>query len=79
MGINEDFLAQFLGASGFVNIQRVDNFGLFDDTSSMVFKGVAVSLNVIAEKGGYNFEGVKRNHPCPCGSGAKFKDCHRKL
>ncbi|MBI3139488.1 MAG: SEC-C domain-containing protein [Sphingobacteriales bacterium] len=24
------------------------------------------------------FAGVKRNDPCPCGSGKKFKHCHDK-
>jgi predicted SAM-dependent methyltransferase len=50
VGLNQDFLASFLGSAGYVNIRRVQNFGLFVDTSSMVFKGVAISLNMIAEK-----------------------------
>jgi len=49
-GLNEDFLSAFLSACGYVNIRRVQKFGLFDDTSSMGFKGVAISLNMIAEK-----------------------------
>lgn len=49
-GLNEDFLNAFLGACGYVNIRRVQKFGLFDDTSSMLLKGVAISLNMIAEK-----------------------------
>lgn len=49
-GLNEDFLSAFLSACRYVNIRRVPKFGLFDDTSSMVFKGVAISLNMIAEK-----------------------------
>jgi predicted SAM-dependent methyltransferase len=50
VGLDEDFLATFLGEAGFVNPRRVPSFGLFDDTSAMVFKGVSISLNVIAEK-----------------------------
>ena len=50
VGLNGQFLAGFLHAAGFVNIRSVENFGLFDDTSSMIFKGVAISLNMIAEK-----------------------------
>ena len=26
----------------------------------------------------YRFKGVRRNDPCPCGSGKKFKNCHGK-
>jgi len=50
VGLNEEFLTEFLNAAGFSNIQKVQEFGLFDDTSSMIFKGVAISLNLIAEK-----------------------------
>ncbi len=50
VGLNEEFLAGFLDVSGFVNIRRVDSFDIFQDASSMVFKGVAISLNMIAEK-----------------------------
>ena len=50
VGLNQDFLASFLHSAGYVNIRRVQNFGLFQDTSSMVFKGVAISLNMMAEK-----------------------------
>ncbi|MDX1513765.1 MAG: methyltransferase domain-containing protein [Gammaproteobacteria bacterium] len=52
VGLNQDFLAIFLRDSGFVNLKRVSEFGLFEDTSSMMFKGVPISLNVIAEKPG---------------------------
>lgn len=50
VGLNEEFLGGFLHASGYVNIQRVRDFGLFHDTSRMSFKGVAISLNMTAEK-----------------------------
>jgi predicted SAM-dependent methyltransferase len=50
VGLNEEFLGYFLNVSGYVNIQRVRGFGLFDDASALVFKGVAVSLNMVAEK-----------------------------
>lgn len=50
VGLNEEFLGGFLHASGYVNIQRVRDFGLFHDTSRMSFKGVAISLNMVAEK-----------------------------
>jgi predicted SAM-dependent methyltransferase len=50
VGLDADFLATFLAEAGFVNPRRVPSFGFFDDTSTMVFKGVPISLNVIAEK-----------------------------
>lgn len=50
VGLNEEFLTRFLEGVGFVNIDRVDDFGLFDDTSAIVFKGYPISLNMIAEK-----------------------------
>jgi len=50
VGLNEEFLVSFLIESGYVNLMRVKEFGLFDDTSAMKFKGVAISLNIIAEK-----------------------------
>ncbi len=50
VGLNEEFLGIFLRDAGFVNLKRVSEFGLFEDTSSMLFKNVPISLNVIAEK-----------------------------
>jgi predicted SAM-dependent methyltransferase len=50
VGLNEEFLTLFLVASGYVNIKKVQEFGLFNDTSSMLFREVAISLNMIAEK-----------------------------
>ena len=50
VGLNKEFLTNFLRNSGYVNIKKVKNFSLFDDTSSMIFKGVPISLNMIADK-----------------------------
>jgi predicted SAM-dependent methyltransferase len=86
VGLNQDFLTEFLTTAGFVNIKRVTDFGLFSDTSSMVFKGVAISLNLIAEKRRISEltekdtkREIGRNEPCPCGSGKKYKHCHGKI
>lgn len=49
-GLNEEFLTLFLTHVGFVNIRRVPGFGLFQDASSIIFKGVPISLNMIADK-----------------------------
>ena len=50
VGLNDEFLASYLHRAGFVNIQRVNSFGLFRDTSEMIFKGRKISLNMLAQK-----------------------------
>ncbi len=50
IGLNQTILSHFLHAAGFVDIQKVNNFGLFTDTSHLKFDGVAISLNMTAIK-----------------------------
>jgi predicted SAM-dependent methyltransferase len=50
VGLNEEILANYLHYCGYVNMRRVKHFGLFDDTSNYIYKGVAISLNMVAEK-----------------------------
>ena len=50
VGLNEEFLTGYLNASGYIKIRKVHKFGFFNDMSSFLFKGVAISLNIIAEK-----------------------------
>jgi predicted SAM-dependent methyltransferase len=50
VGLDQEFLGTFLTQAGFCNLRRVRSFGLFQDTSEMLFKGIPISLNVIAEK-----------------------------
>ena len=49
-GLTFDFLHTFLQEAGFRDIRRVAEFGLFDDTSTLCFGGVPISLNVEARK-----------------------------
>lgn len=49
-GFTYDIAYLFLNGAGFARIERVDEFALFDDTSSLRFSGVPISLNVIAHK-----------------------------
>lgn len=49
-GFNEAILSKYLKECGFVEIQRVPQFGIFNDTSIMKFKGMPVSLNITARK-----------------------------
>jgi predicted SAM-dependent methyltransferase len=50
VGLDADLLGNYLRATGFDNIRRVDELGFFDDTSALRFRGVRISLNMIAEK-----------------------------
>lgn len=50
VGLNFEFLSAFLSEAGFKEIKRVKEFGLFHDTSTMLFKDVPISLNMIARK-----------------------------
>jgi predicted SAM-dependent methyltransferase len=50
VGLSEEFLAGYLASAGFTGIERVDAFGLFEDSSSIVFRGRPVSLNLAARK-----------------------------
>ncbi|MGE0156830.1 MAG: methyltransferase domain-containing protein [Geobacter sp.] len=52
VGLNLEFLTHYLSEAGFENIQRVNTFGLLNDTSSMRFKGQLISLNLVAERSG---------------------------
>ena len=50
VGFSFDILAGFLGDAGFEAIERVAAFNLFEDTSTLVYRNRAVSLNVQARK-----------------------------
>jgi protein O-GlcNAc transferase len=50
VAFNGEILSVFLHEAGFSNLRVVDSFGIFDDSSSKIFNGVPISLNVIAEK-----------------------------
>lgn len=50
VGLSFEFLTAFLQEVGFRDIQRVSEFGLFDDASSLRFGDVPISLNVEARK-----------------------------
>lgn len=50
VGYSAEILAQFMAAAGFEAMERVQSFGLFDDTSNLAFLNVPISLNVRAIK-----------------------------
>lgn len=80
LGFNDEFLAWFLGATGFQDMRRVASFGLFNDTSEMRFGDVPISINMIAEKP--QVGAVEPDVPgpdeldCICGSQRLFVACH---
>jgi len=49
-GLNQEILELFLKEAEYLDIKRVENFGIFQDTSTMLFKGIPISLNLIATK-----------------------------
>jgi hypothetical protein len=42
-------LSTFLQQAGFCEVERVGNFNLFKDTSSLVRNGYVISLNMVAK------------------------------
>jgi predicted SAM-dependent methyltransferase len=50
VGLTEEFLGDYLSRAGFVNIERVNSFGLFNDCSELKHVGQAISLNMKASK-----------------------------
>jgi predicted SAM-dependent methyltransferase len=50
VGLTDEILASFLVNAGFVDVQRVERFGHFPDTSEMSFAGRRISLNLQARK-----------------------------
>lgn len=86
VGFNDEFLAWFLGATGFRGMRRVERLGIFDDTSETRFHGVSISLNMVAEKPlsqwpAFGVPAVPRANEleCICGSRRLFVDCHGRL
>jgi len=50
VGLNWEFLGSYLQAAGFTDIERMKDFGIFDDTSKLKVGNVLISLNVRATK-----------------------------
>lgn len=83
VGFNDEFLAWFLGATGFQGMRRVAHLGVFADTSDTTFRGMPISINMIAEKPvpqwpGFGVSPVPGPDAleCICGSERLFLDCH---
>lgn len=50
VGLDRDFLCGLLIAVGFREIEQVEAFGLFEDTSDTRINGIPISLNLVATK-----------------------------
>jgi predicted SAM-dependent methyltransferase len=51
-GLTLEFLDSYLRHAGFVSVERVGEFGLFEDTSRLRVAGRPISLNLVARKAG---------------------------
>ena len=49
-GLDNFILGTFLHEAGFREIERVERFGVFQDTSELRFSDTLISLNMIARK-----------------------------
>ena len=49
-GMFEELLTKYLNHAGFEQIQKVEEFDLFEDSNSMRLGGVLISLNLVATK-----------------------------
>ena len=49
-GLFEELIVKYLQTAGFKSIEKVDEFGLFNDSSVRRFGGILISLNIIAVK-----------------------------
>ena len=49
-GMFEELIMKYLQTAGFKSIEKVDEFGLFKDSSVRRFGGILISLNIIAVK-----------------------------
>ncbi|MGB3560904.1 MAG: methyltransferase domain-containing protein [Geitlerinemataceae cyanobacterium] len=56
VGFDFDILAMYLEEVGFEEYEKVSEFGLFDDCSSMQLMDTLISLNVVATKSPVNSE-----------------------
>lgn len=50
VGLTHEFITYYLERAGFTDIRRVEDLGLFNDTSKLKFAGRLISLNVVARK-----------------------------
>jgi predicted O-linked N-acetylglucosamine transferase (SPINDLY family)/predicted SAM-dependent methyltransferase len=50
VGLTQEILGRYLSRAGFARMEKISEFHLFDDTSSLRFGDTLISLNVIAHK-----------------------------
>ena len=46
VGLTWGIARHFLGQAGFKTVERVQEFGIFDDSSSLKVQGTLISLNI---------------------------------
>jgi len=50
IGLTFELMMGYLQSAGFASVEQVRSFGLFDDTSGLLFESVPISLNLLVEK-----------------------------
>ena len=50
VGLNAEFMVSFLSDAGFKDLHKVSEFGIFNDTSSLRYAGMLISLNIVATR-----------------------------
>lgn len=63
MGFDGITLPTLLSAHGFCDLKRVGNFNIIQDTSSMVYHGREISLNIAGRKCGKSASGIVFSDP----------------
>ena len=58
VGLTGEVLGTYLRDAGFADLQRVNEFGEFDDASSLKLGPTLISLNVVARKPAPGIEGA---------------------
>jgi len=50
VGFCPDILKRFLAEAGFKKVKQVEDFGIFEDASTLRIGGIPISLNVVVFK-----------------------------
>ncbi|KAJ0398941.1 hypothetical protein ATCC90586_006096 [Pythium insidiosum] len=72
VGFNDMILASFLENEGFCEIQRVSDFGVFHDSSTLALHGMHISPNVVARACKHEHPRDQWIHVLGCSTDSKF-------
>ncbi len=49
-GFNQEFLEDFLKRAGFIDVREKEDFGIFKDSTTRLYKDIPISINLTAKK-----------------------------